>query len=213
MATRAELQERLAAEFGAQSWPMEIDTGPAILDGIREGETPNPQALAARVPAHYLTRHGMSRQDLADAIGRALGGRTLEGSTADARTITIQIFNNQHSIQISGRAKVNDSQLNTGNQLILGNNAPKQDVLAAVATLVNGGVSGEWNSAAAADLARAIESRDDIGMDDIRQAALEAAGGDQADKGRIRKLLEEIAVSGLGGALSTGITAALGGLL
>lgn len=211
MASRADLQHRLATAFSAQGWPYELDVGSAILDGMPEDRTPDPATLAARVPPTYFARHGLTRHDLAAVLARALGAEVIEPSPS--QTVQITMNDNRHSIQISSGAVVSNANLNTsGNQLVLHADAPREDLLEAVRLLVSAGLDGEWNGAAAGDLAELVAGRDDIALDDIRAAATQGAGGEQADRGKVKALLGKVAVGTTTSLVTTGIIAALGAL-
>jgi hypothetical protein len=90
--------------------------------------------------------------------------------------------------------------------------ASKDDLLAAVSTLVRGGLSDDWNDNAAQQLAQVIDGRDDITIEDVRDAARAAAEAEQAEPSKVKALLTRISVGAVSGSLGTGIVAALGAL-
>ena len=100
----------------------------------------------------------------------------------------------------------------TGNQIITQASASKDDLLAAVSTLVRGGLADDWDDDAAKQLAQAIDGREDITIEDVCDAARGAAEAEQAEPGKVKALLAKIAVGATSGVLSTGVIAALGGL-
>lgn len=69
------------------------------------------------------------------------------------------------------------------------------------------------NADAARDLASVIDEREDIDVDDVREITTDVVNAEQPQQGRVRTMLNQIAVSGLGGALSTGISLGLGELI
>lgn len=211
MANRAELQRRLASEFSAQGWPYEHDLAPALIDTVARAGATDGQALVRQVPADYLDRHSIEREQMVRVLDRALGGQTIEpGSTS---TTSIVINNNPYSINIGAGASVSDSQLNTaGDQMVVQAESSKEDVLATAMTLVRAGLTGDWNEAAARDLGEVIDGRADIGIEDIREMVRHVVEEDKPEQGRIKALVTQISTSAISGALSTGIIAALGGL-
>lgn len=211
MANRAELQRRLAGEFAAQGWPYDHDLGPALLDSVERGGASDGEALVRRVPADYLDRHGIAREQMVRVLDRALGGQTIEATSAG--TTSVVINDNRYSITVGTGASVSNSQLNTaGNQLVVQAETSKEDVLATAMTLVRAGLTGDWNEAAARDLGEVIDSRADIGIEDVREMVRQVVDQDKPEKGRIKELVTKISTGAISGALSTGIIAALGTL-
>jgi hypothetical protein len=211
VANRAELQRRLAGEFVAQGWPYEHDLAPALLDSVESDGASDGAALIRKVPADYLDRHGIAREQMVRVLDRALGGQTIEAGSAAATLIVIN--NNPYSINIGDAASVSNSQLNTaGNQMVVQAETSKEDVLATAMTLVRAGLTGDWNDAAARDLSEVIDGRADIGIEDIREMVRQVIEDDKPEKGRVKALVEKISAGAITGALSTGIIAALGAL-
>jgi hypothetical protein len=209
MARRAELQRRLAGEFANQGWPYDHEVGPAILDELERRGTADGAALVGQVAGYYLERHGITREQMASVLDRALGGERVQPSAPAVTTLVVN--DNRHSIQITD-STVRDSQLNTGQQLVVNTGGEKPEVLAAVAALIRGGLVGEWNEDAARDLAEVIDQRDDITVEDVREIAKEVAEEEGAEPGKVKVLIERIATGAISGALGTGISAGLGGL-
>jgi hypothetical protein len=207
---RAELQTRLAGEFAAQGWPYEHDLAPALLDSVERGGAADGEALVRRVPADYLNRHDITREQMIRVLDRALGGLTIEAGPASMTSVVIN--DNRYSLTLGPGVSVSNSQLNTGNQLVVRADTSKDDVLATVTALVGGGLTGDWNEGAARDLGELIDSRADISIEDIRDTVRQVVSEDRPDKGRIKELVTKISTSAISGALSTGIIAALGTL-
>lgn len=211
MATRAELQRALAAEFERQDWPYEHDVAPALLDEIERSGATDGHALAGRVSADFLDRHGIARQQMALVLDRTLGGKTVERERSVVTSLVIN--DNRHAIQIGDHAQVTASALNAGgNQLVIQANTSKHDVLAAVSALVRDGLACEWNAEAARDLNKVIDARADVTIEDVREIATEAARVEQPESGRVKALVTKISTGAISGALGTGIVAALGAL-
>lgn len=210
MASRAELQRRLATEFEQQGWPYEHAFAPALFEHIERLGTADGATLAQHLSADFLHRHGITRERMGRVLDKAIGGQTLE---RDAPSQTRLVFtDNRYSIQIGDHSPVSNSTPNTGNEIIVQANASKDDLLAAVATLVSGGLCGNWNDDAAQQLAQVIDGRDDITIEDVRDAARDAAEAAQAEPSTVKALLTRISVGATSGALGTGIVAALGAL-
>jgi hypothetical protein len=211
VANRAELQRRLAAEFAAQGWPYEHDLAPAVLDSVERGGAADGETLVRRVPADYLDRHRIAREQMVRVLERALGGQAIEVGSSAATSIVIN--DNRYSISVGPGASVSGSQLNTaGNQLIVTAETSKDDVLATVMALVRAGLTGDWNEAAARDLGDVIDGRADIDIEDIRELVRQVVDDDKPEKRRIKELVTKISTSAISGALSAGIIAALGTL-
>jgi hypothetical protein len=204
------LQRSLASEFSRRGWSYDLDTVPAILDDVRARGEVVPARAAQAVPRFFLDRNSTTRDVVARAIEAAIGGKVIAPSPSPVTIITTN--DNRHQINVGG--DVSNSALQTGGQQIVAQTtSPKEDILDAVSALVVAGINGHWDIAAAADLAEIIDARDDITMDDVRSTAAEVAGASDAESGRLKSFLNKIAAGGLGGALSTGIVAAIGALL
>jgi hypothetical protein len=140
--------------------------------------------LVRRVPADYLDRYGITRDQMANVLERALGGKSVESEVTS--TTSVVITDNRYAINIGDHAQVSESQLNTaGSQLVIQADASKVDVLAAISVLVRGGLTGDWNEAAAGDLGQVIDARQDITIEDVREIAKQAVETEKADGGRI----------------------------
>lgn len=210
MASRAALQRSLAAAFEAQGWPYEHAFAPALFEQMEKLGTSDGATLAQHVSADFFDRHHITREHMGRVLDQAIGGQTLE---RDAPNETTLVFtDNRYSLQIGNHAQVTNSPLNTGNQIIVQASASKEDLIAAVSALVRGGLSDDWNDDAAKQLAQVIDGRDDITIEDVRNAARAAAEAEQAEPSKVKALLAKIATGTASGVLGTGITAALGAL-
>jgi hypothetical protein len=210
--TPAAMQRLLATEFERHGWDYDLSVGRDILEEAeRRGEVDG-TALAKRVSAEFLARNGASREDLAVAIESAIGGRQLK---REAEQTTIVINDNRYQVNLSGGSQIKSSKLNVGDgtQINVDVKASKENVLAAVEALLRSGLTETWNADAARDLASVIDEREDIDVEDVREITTEVVRAEQPKQGRVRTMLNEIAVSGLGGALSTGISSGLGELI
>lgn len=210
-ATPSEIQTCLAAEFDRQGWQYDLGLGPALLAEVEKRGAVDAQALADAVPAAFFQINRTTRENLATAIERAIGGRTLD---LHQEVATLVIEDHSHHVTISGHAQVHgDFNVGDGVQINVSVGGQREDVLAALAALLRAGFSGDWNEGAAAGLAKVIQDREDIGVQDVRAAAAEVAKVEQPSPSRVREMVEKIATAGLGGAFGTGISAALGQLI
>lgn len=210
--TPAEAERRLAVEFEREGWEYDLVLGRSIVEGAERQGSVDSASLARLVPAAFLDRYDATREDVAVVIAHALGEDARVGRGDESTSLVIN--NQTYNVSLGG-AQLTHSNLNIGpgTQINVNASARKDEVLAAVVAIVAAGLAGDWNLEAARELAAAVDARDDITLQDIEHATREAAETEQLDKGRIRDLLERIAVSGVGGALATGIVAVLGGLL
>ncbi len=212
--TPADLRGRIAAEFDRRGWPYEPDTAQRLLSGTSPGESIDPAALAARLPADYLDRNGIDRDLLAAALAD-LGGFTLAAAPA-SQAVTITINDQRYQVNMSGRAKIAGSNLNLGGTQVnvdVNLDASRSEVLAGAEALVRAGLGGEWDPAAAEALAALIDERGDISADDLGELTREVATAERADPGRIRAFLEQVALSAASSKVASGITAGLAYLL
>ncbi len=211
-ATPSQFQTLLAAEFDHQGWQYDLGLGPALLAEVEKSGSVDAQALATSVPATFLQVNRTTRENLAAAINRAVGGRTV----VPAKEVATLVFeDHSHNVTISGHAQVHGSNFNLGDgtQFNVSVGGQREDVLAALAALLSAGFGGEWNEEAAAGLALVIQARDDIDLDDVRETTAEVVKLEEPPASRAREMMEKIATAGLGGAFGTGITAVLGQLI
>jgi hypothetical protein len=210
--TPAAMQRLIAAEFERHGWDYDLSVGRAIVEAAEERGGVVGTELAAKVSAEFLARHRTTREDVASAIDSAIGGRQVKREAAQA---TVVINDNRYQVNLSGGSQIEDSKLNIGDgtQINVDVKASKENILAAVEALVRSGLADSWNTGAARDLATVIDQRDDIDVEDVREITTEVVKAEQPKQGRVRTMLNAIAVSGLAGALSTGISSGLGELI
>lgn len=211
--TPTELQRALADEFGRRGWEYDMAVGADIVKEVEQRGAVDPGALAARVSATWLEQNRTTRDEIARAIECGIGGRT--PSRAEPATVTVTIDNRSYNLNMEPGSQISGSQVNVGGtQINVQAGTDKDEILTAVSALLRAGLGGDWNPEAAAALAQAIDTRDDIDVEDIQGLATEIALEAEApDQGRIRRMLQSIASQGIGGALGTGITAGFGWLL
>ncbi len=209
--TPSVMRRLLAAEFDRRGWSYDPTTAGGIVDAAMSAGRIQPDRLAAEVPSLFLDRHGLTREVVARAISDAIG----DGNPVpEHERVTLLVQDQRFSLHMAPGAQMTGSNVNIGStQINVHNTVDKADVLAAVAALVRAGLSEDWNGAAAAALAKAIDERDDIELDEVQQVSSEVIRSEEPDRQRAKALLAKIAVSGVGGALATGISAGVGDLL
>jgi hypothetical protein len=213
-ATRAELQRLLAGQFESRGWEYDMNLGADIAEEVGRRGLVDPPGLAGRVSGTWLARNRTTREDVAAAIERAIGGRTPEPEQHPATVLTV--YNNDYSLSMAPGSTISGGQVNVGGtQINIQADVSKDEVLAGIGALVRAGLDGGWNPEAAGALAAAVDARSDIGFEDVEGVVVEAAeaASEPPDEGRIRGMLRSIAEQGVGGALGTGISAGLGWLL
>jgi hypothetical protein len=209
-----ELQRLIAAEFDRQRWEYDLTVGERIVAEIERAGAVVPDKLAGQLPAEFFQRNRTSRDLVAAAIGRAVGSRTPKRPEPVSSTL---VFDNSRHYEVTfGKgAQITNSQLNVGEgtQINVSVQASKDDVLGAVEALLRAGLAGDWNEGAARELATVIDSREDVGYEDVQVVTAEVVQAEQPKQRRLKELLLKIATSGLGGALATGISAGAGELI
>jgi hypothetical protein len=207
-ATPPEIQRRIAAEFERNGWEYDLTVGTELVRAIERDGGVDGRSLAQRVPTDFLVRNSATREAVADAIEHAVGGASIERAVEAA---TIVINDNRYSINLGPGAEIAGSTINVGGaQINVSVNVEKNEVLAAVETLIRAGFSGNWNPSAARDLATVIDQRGDVTVDEIRELTTEIATAEKPTSDRVRDFLAQVAANALGGALSVGISAGLG---
>lgn len=201
------LQRRLASEFSKRGWSYDMDTVPAILEDVQARGLVVPARAAEAVPRLFLDRNGTTRDALAEAISAAIGGMTIASPQSAITIITSN--DNRHQVNVGG--DITGGVVQTGGQQIVAQtDSSKEDVLAAITALVRAGLSGHWDGEVARDLGEVIDSRSDVTIEDVREVATDVARQTDADPGRVKTLVTEIATEAAGGTVTAGILAALG---
>lgn len=210
-ATPTVLQRKLASEFGRRRWHYDADVVGDLIEHIERTGAIDPAALARRVPRLFREHNDATVDDLTDAIAAAIGGRT---PVADSKGATLIIDDHSHHLTLGANARITGGNVNLGGtQIVVRADAPKEEILADVAALMRAAVSGAWNAAAARELAEVVDARDDVDYGDVHAVTVEVLEEEPPKQGRAKQVLEEIATSGVGGALGTGIIAGIGELL
>ncbi len=207
--TLAEMQTLLTEEFERQGWVFDLAVARQLGDGIERSGAVDAEALARRVSSEFLHHNGAKREDVAAAIHRAIGGRTVAQPVPVA---TVTIDNRSYTLEIGAGAQITDSNVlvGEGTQVHVDTSAPKTAVLEAVAALLQAGLMGNWNAGAAVALASTIDGREDVDVDDVRTVTADVVAAERPTQGRAKALLREIAAGGVAGALGTGISSGLG---
>lgn len=211
----SELQRLIAAEFDRQHWEYDLSVGDSLVAEIERTGEVVPDKLVQGLPAAFFQRNRTSRELVASAIGRAVGGRTPKRPEAPAHQTLVFDNSRHYEVKLGKGAQITNSHLNVGEgtQINVSVQASKDDVLAAVEALLRAGLAGDWNVGAAHELATVIDGRGDVGYEEVQSVTAEVVQADQPKQGRVKELLLKIATSGLGGALATGISAGAGELI
>lgn len=131
-----------------------------------------------------------------------------------AQPTTLVINDRRFSVNLGPGARIESSNINVGGtQIVVDVSVEKSDVLAAVETLIRAGLAGEWDAAAARELAKVIDERSDVTVNDVHESTAEVVQAEKPRSERIKGFLADMAANAIGGALGTGISAGLGGFL
>jgi hypothetical protein len=211
-ATPAELQRRIAAEFDKQGWEYALGIGPDLV-ALTEGRGPiDAETVAAAVPQEFLQNNGTRREDVAAAIQRAIGGLSVRRDTV---ATSLVINDNRYQVNLEAGSRIVASNINVGDgtQLNIDASATKSDVLSGVEVLLRAGLNGKLNVEAARELGELINGRSDISLEDIQRVTVDVVEAEKPKMERLKEFLNEIAIQALGGAMGTGIAAAIGSLM
>jgi hypothetical protein len=212
--TPSALNTALAAEFDRQGWEFELTLGTHLVSAVEERGKVDSSALSREVPATFLHRNRTTRENVAAAIERAIGGNTPIPATPAPSPISIISHGDTYQLNLD-RSQITDSSINlgSGTQINIDVGAGKEDLLAALRALVSAALAGDWNSGAAQAIGQAIEQQGGLTVAEARATVLEAGQGQDLDRSRISELIEKVAVSGVGNFLSTALGLGLGDLL
>lgn len=210
--TPAEFQRRLAEEFDRRGWHYDLSVGREALSSIPDGEAIDGTRVARAVSQTFLERNGVSRTDVADAIDRAVGGHAVSKALVSS---TLVINDNRYQVNLGEQSRIDGSAINVGSGTQINVNASvgADEILRAVEAMVRAGVAGEWNQEAARDLASLIEARGDVSFEDVHDKVVEVVTSERPRREAVKAFLKDVAAGGIGGALGTGISAALGEIM
>jgi hypothetical protein len=208
----AEAQRRIATAFDGRDWVYDLEIGRLVVADVLQRGSSDLNAIERVVPAEFARKNKATVGEIAKAISDALGDDSIK---EEPNSATIIVNDHRHSVNLGPGAQIKNSNVNVGEGTLIevNDSASKEDMLAAVAAVVHGGLAGDWNADAARDLAEAIDARNDLGVDDIQQITTEVAEASSPSQSRVRQMMTGIATAGLGGALATGISAGLGQVL
>jgi hypothetical protein len=209
----ARMQSLLAAEFDRRGWEWDLAVGRDIVCEVERRGKVDAERLAKHASPTYLARNSTDRSAIAEAIESALGG-SVPAAPPRAVPTTLIVGGTHHTLTMEAGARISDSRFTVGGtQINIEADTSKQEVLAAVAALVRAGLADQWNAEAAGALAQAIDARDDIGFEDVQEVTGDVVSSEAPRQGRAKAFLAKVAAGGIGGALGTGISAAVGEVL
>jgi hypothetical protein len=214
--TRGRMRAALAAEWEANGWEWDMRIGGLILDRVAADGSVDPKAIAAALPSSYMSRYGSDREFLAEAIERAIGGKSIEVDPVGAlSTVVINGDTYNLSFELSEEAKIENSPIKVGPgpQTNINVDASREAVFAGIEALLRSGLAGSWDTAAAGALGEVIEARGDLSAKQISDFTQEVGEAELPDPRRIRALLEKVAIGAASSTLGQGLTAGLGLLL
>jgi len=214
--TRGRMRAALAAEWEANGWEWDMQIGAFILDRVAADGRVNPEAIAATLPSSYMSRYGSDRESLAEAIERAIGGESIEADPVGASsTVIINGDTYNLSFALSEGAKIENSPIKVGPgaQTNINIDASREAVFAGIEALLRSGLAGSWDEEAARALSGVIEERGDLSAEQISEFTQEVGRTADPEPGRVRALLEKVAVGAATSTLGQGLAAGLGLLL
>ena len=208
------MRSRLASEWEGMGWDWDLQVGGIMLDQLQAGEAVAPAILAAALPDSYLTRYRTNREELTEAIDRAIGGEALT-SELPSPSVSVTVHGDSYSFNLGPGAQIHGGQVNVGGgvQIVVDADATKEDLLSALQTVIASGLQGQWNREAALAVGRAVEERGELSVTEVRDAVLEVGQSEGVGRSRVEELIEKVAVGGFGTFLATALGAGLGDLL
>jgi hypothetical protein len=210
--TPTQLQQQIASEFERNGWTYDLTTGRMLVEAIERSGGADAEALAGVVPHDFLVRNDTTREAVAAAIDRAVGGKSVQREAAQPTTLVIN--DNRYSMKLGAGARIDSSNVNVGGtQIVVDVNVDKGDVLAAAETPIRAGLTGEWEPSAAAELARVMSERGDVTVEEVRELTKEIVEAEKPAETGIKAFLADLAANAIGGALGAGISVGLGGFL
>jgi hypothetical protein len=163
-----------------------------------------------------MSRYGYDRESLAEAIERAIGGESIEADPVGvSSTVIINGDTYNLSFALSEGAKIENSPIKVGPgaQTNINIDASREAVFTGIEALLRSGLAGSWDEEAARALSGVIEERGDLSAEQISEFTQEVGRTADPEPGRVRALLEKVAVGAATSTLGQGLTAGLGLLL
>ena len=122
----------------------------------------------------------------------AVGGRIPRHEEPVPTVVTIN--DNSFTLNMASGTQITGANVNigSGTQINVRADSDRTEVLTTAAALVRAGLTGDWNAAAARELAALIENRDDIAFTDVEKVTAEVVGEEAPTQARARELLEQV---------------------
>jgi hypothetical protein len=212
--TPTRIETLIAGEFDRQGWQWEPGIGGSLIGEAERLGAVEGTALAERVPADFLQRNRTTREMVAAAIDRVAGG-FVPVPEVDEPSVQITVQSgDSYMVNFGPGANIQNSPFNIGpgRQILVNSQSTSEELGAALGALVAGGLAGEWDEDAARAIGAAIENQGKLSLDEAKTAVFEAGKELAPRPSRIREFTEKVAVSGLGGFITTAISLGLSDL-
>jgi hypothetical protein len=202
--TSHELVRDVAAEFDRRGWLDEDDLALKITIQAEQGGRLDPDAAAALADGAFLTANRIDHNTLRAALKAVFADRALVNRPTPT-------FVDQ-SISIGDNNTITGSINAGGNQLIVANNAPSDQILEAFTAFTASALAHGFAPEELELLDRIAEARD-INSDDLQAAAREGIENANPEPGRIAKFRDTVLASTASGLAVQAILAAAAALI
>ena len=191
--------------FEGHGWRDDENLALAIAEQARAAGALDADA-AASASGSFLTRNGIDRSQLYEAIVSVFAGRHLLPAESDYPAT----INN--SFEIHGDGNVISNVNLGGQQYNLTSESSADEVIGAVRALIREALDSGLSDSMLAGLGRYVESRPDIDQAQVEVATREVIAETAPEPGKLARLRDAIAASTASGLLVHGISAALGAI-
>lgn len=203
-----EVLRLVAAEFDRRGWEYDLTIGKTILADIERLGHVDAHSIAGQLPRSFFHRHATTHEVVETVIDRTIGQVRLQRNASPGQ-VSIVTDNRTYHFNIAGN--VSDANINVGEgqQVNITTSADKPEILRAVEVLVLGALAGDWNAEAARELAATVDARDDVTVADVHKLTVALISNQHPKRQAVLGLARDIVAAGVGGALGTGIAAAV----
>jgi hypothetical protein len=200
--TASELVRAVGREFDQRGWSDPEDLALQIVRRVEQTGQFDPGDAAGLAAADFLATNGISRSALRQALAAVFSSRALKAEPSAGDTYIDQ------SVKIGDNTTFSGSINAGGNQIVIQQNTPPEQILSALGDLVTAGLDDSLASDELELIDRAAEAQK-ISLADLEAAVRVAVERAAPEPGKLAKLRDAVLTSTASGLAVKAILAVL----
>jgi hypothetical protein len=200
--TASELVRAVGREFDQRGWSDPEDLALQVVRRAEQTGRLDPGDAAGLAAADFLAANGISRSALRQALAAVFSGRALQAEPSTGDTYIDQ------SVKIGDNTTFSGSINAGGNQMVIQQNTPPEQILSALGDLVTAGLDDSFASDELELIDRAAEAQK-ISLADLEAAVRVAVESAAPEPGKLAKLRDAVLTSTASGLAVKAILAVL----